>query len=183
MVIRDSPFHRTVDDETKFAPVTVNMKAAPPAEAEAGFNVTMLGAGLAFVGGGFDPPPPAPEPPHEANNVKVTREARAKNRLWRAFNSLQWGTDILAQKQRNRNTVSSCFSEVLKAFREKRFAFGFILPTLGEKNWGTFRLSPGFPRFPGFLPRFPRPKTGSQLVLAFPARAAFLRKFKTVRLP
>ena len=77
----------------KFAPVTVNVNAAPPAVAETGLNDTMLGVGLGGGGGEFDPPLPAPEPPppHEANNVRGTIQARGKNRFRWVLKGLQWG--------------------------------------------------------------------------------------------
>ena len=49
VVARALPFHRTVDDDTKLVPVTVNVKPAPAAKAEFGFRDTTVGAGLSTV--------------------------------------------------------------------------------------------------------------------------------------
>lgn len=67
----------------KFAPITVNVNAPPPAVAETGLNDTILGVGFDGGGGGFDPPLPAPEPPppHEAKNVRGKIHARVNNRF------------------------------------------------------------------------------------------------------
>lgn len=89
VVARELPLNWTVDDEAKLAPVTVNVNAAPPAVAETGLNDTMLG--VRFAGGG-DPPGPAPEPPpHEANNVRGTIQAKVKRRVQWVLKVLQRG--------------------------------------------------------------------------------------------
>src|SRR5262245_50728306 len=46
VVVRFCPFQRTVAPLTKLLPLTVSVKAAPPAEAEAGFKVVNVGVGL-----------------------------------------------------------------------------------------------------------------------------------------
>jgi len=68
----------------KFAPVTTNVNAAPPALAEAGLKDTTLGVGFeGGGGGGFDPPSPPLPPPQEASNVRRTIQAKVNNRLRR----------------------------------------------------------------------------------------------------
>ena len=60
VVVRALPFHCTVEEGTKLVPVTVNVKAAPPASAELGFSKAIVGAftagvaGAAGVGGGVN---------------------------------------------------------------------------------------------------------------------------------
>jgi hypothetical protein len=49
VVARAVPFHCTVEDDTKFVPVTVNVKLGSPANAEFGFSETAVGAGLLTV--------------------------------------------------------------------------------------------------------------------------------------
>ena len=49
VVVRSTPFHRTLDPETKLVPVTVRVKAGPPATADAGESVEMAGVGLLTV--------------------------------------------------------------------------------------------------------------------------------------
>jgi hypothetical protein len=49
VVARAVPFHCTVEDDTKFVPVTVNVKPGSPANAEFGFSETAVGAGLLTV--------------------------------------------------------------------------------------------------------------------------------------
>ena len=46
MVVRSAPFHRTFEVETKPVPVTVRVKADPPAVAELGEMEVRVGAGL-----------------------------------------------------------------------------------------------------------------------------------------
>ena len=59
VVVSPVPFHRTVDPETKFVPVTVRVNAAPPAVAEVGERVVMVGTALFTVKlTEFDAPPP-----------------------------------------------------------------------------------------------------------------------------
>ena len=48
-MVLSAPFHRTFEVETKPVPVTVRVKAAPPAVAEEGERVVMEGTGL-FAG-------------------------------------------------------------------------------------------------------------------------------------
>jgi hypothetical protein len=49
VVGRALPFQCTVESEVKFAPVTVNVKPAPPATAELGFRDATVGEGLPTV--------------------------------------------------------------------------------------------------------------------------------------
>jgi hypothetical protein len=59
VVVRAPAFHRTVEDGTKFVPVTVSANAAPPASAEFGFKDAIVGAGLLIVyANPLDVPPP-----------------------------------------------------------------------------------------------------------------------------
>lgn len=58
-VVRALPFHCTVESLMNPLPVTTNVKAVPPAVAEAGFKLVMAGAGLLMVKvSPFDVPPP-----------------------------------------------------------------------------------------------------------------------------
>jgi hypothetical protein len=66
VVVRLLPFHSTVDPEMKSAPLTVKVKAAPPAVAEEGDIALMLGTG-------FGDGPLLPPPPPQAANPSVTR--------------------------------------------------------------------------------------------------------------
>ena len=53
------PFHLTVEVETKFVPVTVNVNCPPPAVAQVGLIELVVGIGLLIVNVcGFDVPPP-----------------------------------------------------------------------------------------------------------------------------
>ncbi|HWW18376.1 MAG TPA: hypothetical protein VNY81_07150 [Candidatus Saccharimonadales bacterium] len=52
VVVRAFPFHCTVEADTKLAPVTVRVNAAPPATAELGFSEPIAIDGVGFVGGG-----------------------------------------------------------------------------------------------------------------------------------
>src|SRR5205823_212291 len=62
VVARSAPFHRTTALVTKFVPVTVSVKAGPPAVAEVGVSPVDVGTGLlgaAIVNVcGLDVPPP-----------------------------------------------------------------------------------------------------------------------------
>jgi hypothetical protein len=59
VVVRPVPFHCTVDPETKFVPVTVSVKAAPPAVALEGESEAAVGMGLLMVKvRALDVPPP-----------------------------------------------------------------------------------------------------------------------------
>ena len=46
VVVRFVPFHLTTELETKFVPLTVRVKAAPPAVADEGFRLVVVGTGL-----------------------------------------------------------------------------------------------------------------------------------------
>jgi len=46
VVVRELPFHWTVEEEMKFEPATVNVKAEPPAVLELGLKEAAEGAGL-----------------------------------------------------------------------------------------------------------------------------------------
>jgi hypothetical protein len=61
VVVRSTPFHRTLDPETKLLPVTVRVKAGPPAVVEDGVMLVMIGTGLevcAVKVTALDVPPP-----------------------------------------------------------------------------------------------------------------------------
>ena len=61
VVVRFAPCHRTTEPETKPEPVTVSVKAPPPATAEFGLMLEMTGAGLLMLKvTAFDVPPPPP---------------------------------------------------------------------------------------------------------------------------
>ena len=53
VVVRAFPFHRTVEEETKLDPVTVNVKAALPTGAELGFRGCGASEGAGLLGGGL----------------------------------------------------------------------------------------------------------------------------------
>ena len=46
VVVRFEPFQRTTDPDTKFVPLTVNVKAGPPAVADEGLRLVVVGTGL-----------------------------------------------------------------------------------------------------------------------------------------
>ena len=46
VVVRFEPFHRTTELPMKFVPLTVSVKADPPAVAEVGLSPVMVGTGL-----------------------------------------------------------------------------------------------------------------------------------------
>jgi hypothetical protein len=59
VVVRAPAFHRTVEEGTKFVPVTVIVDAAPPAREEVGLIDAIVGAGLLVVNGTpLEVPPP-----------------------------------------------------------------------------------------------------------------------------
>jgi hypothetical protein len=59
VVVRFVPFQRTTEPEMKFVPLTVNVKADPPAVAEEGLRLVVVGTGLLIVKvWGLDVPPP-----------------------------------------------------------------------------------------------------------------------------
>lgn len=59
VVVRGLPFHRTVAPLTKFRPLTVSVKPAPPAVADEGLRLVIAGVGLLIVKvKPFDVPPP-----------------------------------------------------------------------------------------------------------------------------
>jgi hypothetical protein len=61
VVARAVLFHCTVEDDTKFVPVTVNVKPGSPAKAEFGLSDTAVGAGLSTVKvNAVVVPPPGP---------------------------------------------------------------------------------------------------------------------------
>ena len=70
VVVSAVPAQLTTDPETKFEPVTVRVKGAPPAIALEGEMELTLGSGFPVplpLGGGADPPPPQP-----LNNVPTS---------------------------------------------------------------------------------------------------------------
>src|SRR3984893_7581947 len=59
VVVRDDPFQSTTEPETKFDPLTVSVKAGPPAVALLGEIELIAGTGLLTVNViAFDVPPP-----------------------------------------------------------------------------------------------------------------------------
>jgi hypothetical protein len=72
---RALPFHWTVDEDRKFSPIIVNVKAAVPAVAEFGLSETMAGTG--FEGGGGGGWLPEPEPPQPNQNCREISTASA----------------------------------------------------------------------------------------------------------
>jgi hypothetical protein len=46
VVVRLAPFHRTTEPLTKFVPFTVNVNVGPPAGADAGSRLVVVGSGL-----------------------------------------------------------------------------------------------------------------------------------------
>jgi hypothetical protein len=59
VVVRAPAFHSTVEEGTKFVPVTVSVNAAPPSRAEFGFMDAIVGVGLLIVNARpLDVPPP-----------------------------------------------------------------------------------------------------------------------------
>jgi len=69
---RELPFHSTVEDEMKFEPETVTVKAGPPAVPLFGVKEMSDGAGF----GGMEEPPPEP-PPQPVMKTRKNRVARA----------------------------------------------------------------------------------------------------------
>ena len=49
VVVRSAPFQRTTEPETKFVPFTVRVNADPPAIAEEGLRLVVVGTGLLIV--------------------------------------------------------------------------------------------------------------------------------------
>src|SRR6266513_6226545 len=59
VVVRELPFHRTEEVETKLVPVRFKVKLGPPAKAEFGFKEARVGIGLSMVNvTAADTPPP-----------------------------------------------------------------------------------------------------------------------------
>jgi hypothetical protein len=56
VVVREAPFQRTTDDETKPLPLTVSVRLALPATALVGEMLLATGTGGAGGGGGGDEP-------------------------------------------------------------------------------------------------------------------------------
>jgi hypothetical protein len=76
---RELPFHWTVDEDTKFSPVIVNVNAVAPAVAEFGLSETIEGIGFDVGGGGWLPPEfPDPPPPQPDKNSNETRPVSAR---------------------------------------------------------------------------------------------------------
>jgi hypothetical protein len=85
VVARALPFHSTLEDDMKFAPVTVSVKPAPPATTELGFTepIARDGLGLGGAGGGgvlLPPPHPTRHTKATVYNVALTaRPARSRS--------------------------------------------------------------------------------------------------------
>ena len=60
-MVRFEPFQRTTDPFTKLDPFTVRSKAGPPAEAEDGLRLVIVGMGLLIVKGETPERPPPGE--------------------------------------------------------------------------------------------------------------------------
>jgi hypothetical protein len=59
VVVRLTPFHLTTEVEEKFVPVTVSVKAEPPAGAQAGLRLVMVRGGMRIENvSAFEAPPP-----------------------------------------------------------------------------------------------------------------------------
>jgi hypothetical protein len=62
LVLRSKPFHLTTEPEMKLVPLTMSVKAAPPAVAEVGLRFVVVGTGLSGIlivkVWGLDVPPP-----------------------------------------------------------------------------------------------------------------------------
>jgi len=81
VAVRALPFHWTVEDDTKFVPVILSVKPAPPATVELGFKDAIVGVGF-----GFWPPALLLHPtvhPTAAmqNNITATQNTRRKTRV------------------------------------------------------------------------------------------------------
>src|ERR1700676_467861 len=88
VVARALPFHCTVEDDMKLAPVTVRLNAAPPARVKPGFRDAAVGVGFGLGGGGgggLDPPlHPARYVKAAAHRIFLARKHR-ENRLRSAW--------------------------------------------------------------------------------------------------
>jgi hypothetical protein len=59
VVVRLTPFHLTTEVDEKFVPVTVSVKAEPPAGAQAGLRLVMVRGGMRIENvSAFEAPPP-----------------------------------------------------------------------------------------------------------------------------
>ena len=79
VVVRLLPFQLTTDPDTKLEPLTVRVKADPPAVALVGEIVLMAGVGFGGGGGGLEEPPP--QPTQLAMRIPATT-IRARYRLF-----------------------------------------------------------------------------------------------------
>ena len=80
VVVRSAPLNLTTEPLMKLLPFTANVKAAPPARAEAGFKEAITGAGLLivkFVAG--DKPPPGNGLKTATLNVPANAISEASN--------------------------------------------------------------------------------------------------------
>lgn len=71
VVLRALPFHRTVEEEIKFVPLTVRVRLAAPAVADVGLKEVTVGAGFGL---GLPPVEPPVVPAHADRNTRETIE-------------------------------------------------------------------------------------------------------------
>ncbi len=95
VVVRAVPAQFTTVPETKFEPVTVRVKAAPPAVPLVGESEVTLGSGFPFPlppGGGGVPPPPQPlsDTPASTNNTNNCKPLRMPTPLVDGSYRLAW---------------------------------------------------------------------------------------------
>jgi hypothetical protein len=94
VVARAVPFHWTAEDETKPVPVTVNVNAALPANAELGFRDMAVGIGLLMVN---VVPPEVPPPGAALTTVTVAVPAVAMSAAVMAACKLVFETKVVAR--------------------------------------------------------------------------------------
>jgi hypothetical protein len=93
VVVRELPFHRTVDEEIKLAPVTASVKEAVPALAELGLRVPDASEGTRLFGGGgggLPELPPHPQTQAEDTAQKITPQRANTDRRNRGGEGTRW---------------------------------------------------------------------------------------------
>lgn len=88
VVVRELPFHRTVDEGIKLAPATASVKEAVPALTELGLRVPDAREGTGLLGGGGDDCEPQPILP-------ATKAAAISTATIRKIASQGWNMDSL----------------------------------------------------------------------------------------
>jgi hypothetical protein len=111
VVGRALPFHSTVEDETKFEPVTVSVNAGPPAVAVLGVNELIAGTGL--LGGGLEPPEPPPHPTSEATQTMANMKVEIAGKGW-PIASVR--LDKLDFRKRTKRQGGDCVTHVARRF-------------------------------------------------------------------